>query len=191
MLMKHNEGVRSERSLVRPPYVVVFVSGPACGCALWNNITCLKSVMVPASSLASLCSCRKSGICTLWHREHQLVDCRRRGDSPACGHHRHLRPVLETVPHRQAGVPARRHGLYSAEAEGSATAKCFIPLVYLLLNWQEVGAFILRTFDTGFFLDDGKYSRAASHLRKWRILSLENVHDPCWHSIKGQTMIAY
>lgn len=128
---------------------MVFDSGTACGCASWNN---MREIGYGYSRcLTPLCSCRKSGIGTLWYRQHKLVDRRRRGDSPPCGHHHHFHPILETVPHRQAGVPARRHDLYSAETEGRATAKCFVPLIYLLLNWQEVVAFILRTFDTFFY----------------------------------------
>ena len=135
MLFKHNEelhwGRRSSGSSA--PHVVVFNSGTA----LWSN---MREIGYGFSlSLASFCSCRKSGVCTLRYREHKLVDCRWRGDSPPCGHRHHFHPILETLPHRQAGVPARCHDLNSAETEGRAAAKFFfIPLYCLLMNRQEV-----------------------------------------------------
>lgn len=57
------------------------------------------------------------------------MDRRRGGDSPPRGRRHHFHPILETVSHRQAGVPARRHDLHSAETEGRGTAKAFIPTI--------------------------------------------------------------
>lgn len=153
MLINHNEGLR--RGLYHREEFQAFHMLRRMTVAVLYEITCVKLATVSASVWLLLCSCRKSGICTLWPQERKLVDCRRRGDSPPCGRRHHFHPVLETVPHRQAGVPARHHDLYSAETEGRAAAQCFIPPIDLRLNRQEVVNFIFRTFDSFFSVMDG------------------------------------
>lgn len=113
-------------------YISIF-----CGIWFWNCLCFMRWHAWNFSfslSLTFLCSCWKGCICALRYWEHKLVDCRRRGDSPPRGHHHHFHPILETVSHRQAGVPARRHDLYSAETEGRV--KPFILLFFLFLHFQ-------------------------------------------------------
>lgn len=71
-------------------------------------------------------SCGKSGVSALQRRERQRVDRRRRGGSPAGRLHHPLRPLLEAVSDGQAGVPARRHDLHPAEAEGRVPSDLFL-----------------------------------------------------------------
>lgn len=126
-------------------YVNSYIYSIYCGIWFWNCLCFMRWHAWHFSfslSLTSLCSCWKGGICALRYWEHKLVDCRRRGDSPPCGHHHYFHPILEIVSHRQAGVPARRHDLYSAETEGRL--KSFILLFFIFalhlvkLNGQEV-----------------------------------------------------
>lgn len=75
------------------------------------------------------------------------MDRRRCGDSPHCGHHHHFHPILETVSYRQAGVPARRHDLYSAETEGTVVFYFYLFYYSVKLNCQEVELLLLRRWD--------------------------------------------
>lgn len=140
------EGFPTERSYNNSniQYIVVFDSGTV---SMLHEMTCEISYGF-SLSLTSFCSCWKGGICALWYWEHKLVDHRRCGDSPPCGHHHHFHPILETVSHWQAGVPARCHDLYSAETEGRVVFYFYFFYYSVQLNCQEVELLLLRTLDT-------------------------------------------
>lgn len=143
MLIKKNEGFHwvflslpDAMTFIQQQFLYISIY---CGIWFWN---CLCFMWWNAwhfslsLSLTSLCSCWKGGICTLRYWEHKLVDCHRRGDSPPCGDHHHFHPILETVSHWQAGVPARRHDLYSAETEGRVKSTFYSNIFYFWTSFS-------------------------------------------------------
>lgn len=165
-------------------YFNAYIYSIYCGIWFWNCLCFMRWHAWHFSfslSLTSLYSCWKGGICTLWYWEHKLVDCRRRGDSPPRGHHHYFHPILETVSHRQAGVPARRHDLYSAETEGRLKSLFYFSFFFFFalhlvkVNGQEVELLFLWGHNVDEII-----------AQFWELFK-----DACWHSFTCQGYLFY
>lgn len=67
------------------------------------------------------------------------MDRRRGGDPPPRRHRHHLDPVLETVSHGQAGIPAGRHDLHpAAETEGRVPSALYTIMISLFKYQFEI-----------------------------------------------------
>lgn len=74
--------------------------------------------------LLLICSCGQSEEAIPGVTEQQPVGRGGRGHPSARGHRDCRHPLLEAVPHRQAGFPARHGGQHSAAAEGKRLLRC-------------------------------------------------------------------